>query len=100
MTLDELRASACATVTVKDAAAIVGVDPRTLTAELSVNGGTIPARRIGRRVVIPREAFLTWLNGDDTSLAPAAEAERRDANVTDVVRVKLLELLGALEVGA
>lgn len=54
--LDEARASRAATITRIEAAAVAGVDPRTITA--GINEGTIPAIRLGRRVVIPREKFL------------------------------------------
>lgn len=39
-----------------DAAHALGLDPRTITA--SIEDGTIPSVKLGRRVVIPREAFL------------------------------------------
>lgn len=43
-------------ITIKDAAAMLGVDPRTLSQ--GVKDGTIPAVQLGRRVLIPREPFL------------------------------------------
>jgi excisionase family DNA binding protein len=39
-----------------EAAAALGVDPRTITT--SIDNGSIPSVRLGRRVVIPREKFL------------------------------------------
>lgn len=54
--LAEARASTVATITRIEAGAIAGVDPRTITA--GIKDGTIPAVRLGRRVVIPREKFL------------------------------------------
>ncbi|MBL5973687.1 MAG: DNA-binding protein [Candidatus Leucobacter sulfamidivorax] len=41
----------------KTAAAVLEVDPRTVSA--GIKEGTIPSVRLGRRVVIPREKFLT-----------------------------------------
>ena len=55
-TLDALRASSVLTITRKDAAAALGVDPRTVTA--GIEAGSIPAIKLGRRVLIPREKFL------------------------------------------
>lgn len=55
-TLAELRASSALTITRKDAAAALGVDPRTVT--VGIEDGTIPAIKLGRRVVIPRAKFL------------------------------------------
>lgn len=56
VTLDELRASRSAVITRAEAAAALGVDPRTITA--SIENGSIPSVRLERRVVIPRERFL------------------------------------------
>lgn len=99
LTLEEAQSSPCATITVKDAAQLAGVDPRTLTSALSVHGGTIPSLRIGRRIVLPRRPFLNWLTmephhnpHDDTA---GGEPFVQDA--AGIVRAKLIELLGALE---
>lgn len=54
--LAELRESSVLTITRAQAAAALGVDPRTVT--VGIKDGTIPAIRLGRRVVIPREKFL------------------------------------------
>ena len=51
-----LQASTSLTITKKEAAAALGVDPRTLTS--GIEAGNIPAIKLGRRVVIPREKFL------------------------------------------
>ncbi|MGO1507773.1 MAG: helix-turn-helix domain-containing protein [Microbacteriaceae bacterium] len=64
LTLDDLRSSRSAVITRTEAAAALGVDPRTITA--SIDNGTIPSVRLGRRVVIPREKFL-HLFADSTS---------------------------------
>lgn len=55
-TLAELRESQAATITMKTAAAVLECDPRTVSA--GIKDGSIPAVRLGRRVVIPRERFL------------------------------------------
>lgn len=97
LTLDDLRVSQCAVITVKDAAALLGVDRRTVTGALSVHGGDIPARRVGRRVVIPRMPFLEWLDG--STIAPTVTMPATDPapDAAALVRAKLIELLGALE---
>lgn len=56
MTLDDLRKSTRATVTREEAAVLFDVDPRTITT--GIKEGNIPAIKLGRRVVIPREKFL------------------------------------------
>lgn len=56
VTLDDLRRSKSVVITRTEAAAALGVDPRTITA--SIDNGTIPSVKLGRRVVIPREKFL------------------------------------------
>lgn len=63
VTLDDLRASRSAVITRADAAAALGVDPRTITA--SIDNGSIPSVRLGRRVVIPRERFLRLFDKDE-----------------------------------
>lgn len=68
VTLDDLRASRSAVITRAEAAAALGVDPRTITA--SIENGTIPSVRLGRRVVIPREKFLRLF--DDTEVVGAS----------------------------
>lgn len=55
-TLAGLRTSTALTITRKEAAAALGVDPRTVT--VGIENGTIPAIKLGRRVVIPRAKFL------------------------------------------
>lgn len=63
-TLQGLRASTAPTITRADAAAALGVDPRTVT--VGIAEGTIPGIKLGRRVVIPREKFLKLFEvGDD-----------------------------------
>jgi excisionase family DNA binding protein len=56
VTIDTLRGSRSLVITRTEAAAALGVDPRTVTA--GIEEGTIPAVKLGRRLVIPREKFL------------------------------------------
>lgn len=103
-TLNEVRDSGRATITIKDAAAILAVDPRTVSGALSVHGGTIPSLSVGRRIVIPLPAFLRWYDGDQSMQAPSTSTADEPRHVpavdTAAIRSKLLELLGALEGGA
>lgn len=57
--LDWLRNLKRATVTRTETAKLYGVDPRTITA--AIEQGTLPAIKLGRRVVIPREPLLAML---------------------------------------
>lgn len=52
-----------ATYTVEEVAVLLGVSRG--VAYQSVQSGEIPAKRIGRRWVIPRSSFDAWLNGAD-----------------------------------
>lgn len=56
LTMQDARAMTNATLTLVQAADLLGVDPRTASA--AARNNEIPAVRIGRRVLIPREAFL------------------------------------------
>lgn len=99
MTLEDVRSSTCAVITIKDAARLLGVNPRTVSAALTLNGGDIPARRVGRRVVIPRVPWLAWLDGDGTTHTGTADQPPTQAepDTAAIVRAKLLELLAELE---
>lgn len=66
--LPTLRASTRATITRAEAAEVVGVDVRTITR--AVEAGELPALRLGRRVLIPREPLLQML----TDGAPVSDA--------------------------
>lgn len=55
-TLEALRNSHEAAISQKIAAAVLGCDPRTVSAGIAE--GTIPAIKLGRKVLIPREKFL------------------------------------------
>lgn len=54
--IETLRESRSLVISRTEAAAALGVDPRTVTA--GIENGTIPSVKLGRRVVIPREKFL------------------------------------------
>jgi excisionase family DNA binding protein len=54
--MEDLRKRRSLVITRKEAAEALGVDPRTITT--SINEGTIPHVKLGRRIVIPREKFL------------------------------------------
>lgn len=62
-TLDELAKHA--TITVEIAAAVLGIG-RSAAYE-AVRRGDLPSRRIGRRIVIPVPALLTWLGVPEAS---------------------------------
>lgn len=51
------------TVTVEEAAGIVGISLRTLRSHIAAD--KFPHRRIGGRVVVPVPLLLQWLMGDD-----------------------------------
>ena len=51
MDLEELRACRSAVITIADAAAVLGVDARTVSR--AVQSGELPALRVGRRLLIP-----------------------------------------------
>ena len=59
MDLEELRISRAAVVTVARAAAVFGVDVRTVTR--ASENGELPALRLGRRGLIPRLPLLAAL---------------------------------------
>lgn len=62
VTIDELRAARSLVITRTEAAAALGVDPRTVSA--GIESGSIPSVKLGRRVVIPREKFLRLFDPD------------------------------------
>lgn len=65
LTLEEARRSPRATLTIREAAALLSVDPRTVSSAAAA--GEIPCVRIGRRVLIPREPLLALLTAQTTS---------------------------------
>lgn len=62
VTVEMLRESRSLVITRAEAAAALGVDPRTVTA--GIENGSIPSVKLGRRVVIPREKFLRIFDSD------------------------------------
>lgn len=59
-----------ATITVEEAAALLGIG-RTAAYE-AARRGQLPTRRLGRRLLVPVPAFLSWLGGlPDGSEPPA-----------------------------
>jgi excisionase family DNA binding protein len=60
-TLADARRSPLATLTLVEAARLMRVDPRTVSA--AAQAGEIPSVKVGRRQLIPREAFLDFLDG-------------------------------------
>jgi excisionase family DNA binding protein len=75
--LEELRISRAAVVTVAQAAAVFGVDVRTVAR--AIENGELPDLRLGRRVLIPRLPLLAALgvSVDDAHL------EAHDAGAGD-----------------
>lgn len=63
VTIDQIRSSRSLVITRVEAAAALGVDPRTVT--VGIDNGSIPSVRLGRRVVIPREKFLRLFDPKD-----------------------------------
>jgi excisionase family DNA binding protein len=67
--LDELRTSRAAVVTISQAAALLGIDVRTVSR--AIRNGELPALRLGRRLLIPRLQLLACLGVSD----PLAEED-------------------------
>jgi excisionase family DNA binding protein len=65
--LDELRASRSAVVTIADAAAVLGIDARTVSR--AMQNGDLPALRVGRRLLIPRLLLLACLGAAESPQA-------------------------------
>ncbi|MFD2093632.1 helix-turn-helix domain-containing protein [Blastococcus deserti] len=77
MDLEELRISRAAVVTLAQAAAVFGVDVRTVTR--AIENGELPALRLGRRVLIPRLPLLAALGVMvDDALTEVHEASSDD----------------------
>ena len=67
MDLDELRASRSAVGTIADAAAVLGIDARTVSR--AVQNGELPPLRVGRRLLIPRLLLLACLGATESPQA-------------------------------
>lgn len=59
MTLSDVRESNKAALTIHEVAEVLGLDRRTVSSAAA--NGEIPCVRIGRRVLIPRDAFIALL---------------------------------------
>lgn len=78
VTLDELRASPKAALTVTEVAALLGLDQRTV--RRACEDGQLPALYAGRRILIPRERLLPLLTTPDRSVGPDATSEPTATN--------------------
>lgn len=58
-TLSDVKDSTKAALTLKEVAEVLGLDARTISGAAA--NGEIPCVRIGRRVLIPRESFIEFL---------------------------------------
>lgn len=56
-------------LSVREAAAFLGLNLKTVYA--SVDAKQLPGRRVGKRVVILRDALLQWLRSNERVLPPA-----------------------------
>lgn len=63
--LSSARESTYATLTRKEVAELLRVDPRTVSE--GIRSGTIPSIRLGRRVLIPREPLLAMVTASGRS---------------------------------
>jgi excisionase family DNA binding protein len=66
-TLEGLRQSNAAVITVTEAAEVLRVDYRTVSR--ACQDGTIPSIKLRTRVLIPRELFVRMLTGQSDGLA-------------------------------
>lgn len=78
MTLDELKASTRAAITIAAVAGLLDKDPRTISR--AVAAGELPSIRLGRSVLIPREPLLALLTNTKAPQVlehPGAESKPR-----------------------
>lgn len=80
-----------ATITMREAAEILGVDARTVSG--AVRAGDIPAVRVGRRVLIPRHRFFAYLDGNGDAAAEEPPAPNPPADSAAALRARLLAVL-------
>ena len=64
-TLADVRASGRAALTISEVARVLEIDPRTVSSAAA--GGDIPSVRLGRRVLVPRLAFLALFDAAGAS---------------------------------
>jgi excisionase family DNA binding protein len=74
--LDELRASRSAVITIADAAAVLGIDARTVSR--AVQKGELPSLRVGHRLLIPHLPLLACLGVNDSE-----HGARRDVSTVE-----------------
>lgn len=55
-------------LSIKEAAKLLGIHPNTLRRRIA--DGSIPARRLGNRVLIPVSALEAWLEADTNNKTP------------------------------
>lgn len=67
--LNDVRASKKAALTIKEVARVLQLDIRTISGAAS--NGELPCVRVGRRVLIPREAFLALLENNKSQVPNA-----------------------------
>lgn len=67
MTFADVRKSPAAALTLTEVAQVLGVDRRTVAR--AIQDGTVPAVKFGRRVLIPREAFLAMFSTNTNGAA-------------------------------
>lgn len=67
LTLQDLQGMTEAGLTAKQAAEVLNVDPRTISR--AIQDGSIPAIRLGRKVIIPRIPFIKMLTGETMDVA-------------------------------
>lgn len=67
MDLTKLRHDPRATLPRKEVAELLGVDPRTVSK--GIENGTIPAIKVGHRVLVLRTPLLAMLTGETTPQA-------------------------------
>lgn len=72
LTLDDLRKSGRATITVEEAAGVLDVSRG--VAYRSVKDGTLPSLSLGRRLVVPVPALLRLLGVEPSSNGEATDA--------------------------
>jgi excisionase family DNA binding protein len=84
VTLDDLRASGRATITVEEAGAVLGVGRS--TAYEAVRAGELPSLKLGRRVLIPVPKLLALLGVEQTAESIPSDAPAPD-DLAEVVRL-------------
>lgn len=74
MKLNAMKPTGRLGLSVREAAETLGLCEKTLLAH--VNAGTIPAKRVGRRIIISVEALRAWLAEPDTTTQGGSDATK------------------------